>query len=122
MDRYPKQAYALVFFGLAAVATLLIWLAWRAMHPLVIWLACSTAVTFGAFGYDKAIAGSKRTRVPEIVLLALTFCGGTIGALAGRAVFRHKTRKVSFQRRFWAVIGIQILLLVAVGTILRPDL
>jgi uncharacterized membrane protein YsdA (DUF1294 family) len=122
MKDNPKQAYALVFFAIIAAATLVIWLAWRAAHPLVIWLACSTVVTFAAFGYDKAIAGSKRTRVPEIVLLALTFFGGTLGALAGRALFRHKTRKVTFRRQFWAVIGIQVLLLVAIVTILRPDL
>lgn len=122
MKRNPKQAYALVFFGIIAVATLVIWLAWRAVHPLVVWLACSTVVTFSAFGYDKAIAGSKRTRVPEIVLLALTFFGGTLGALVGQALFRHKTRKVSFRRQFWAVIGIQVLLLLAVATILRPEL
>ena len=122
MDRRPKETYALVFFGLIAVATLVIWLAWRPLHPVVIWLACSTVVTFCAFGYDKAIAGSKRTRVPEIVLLALTFFGGTLGALVGRVVFRHKTRKVPFRKQFWAVIAIQILLLVAVFTVLRPGL
>jgi len=122
MDRRPKETYALIFFGLAGIATLLIWLAWRAVHPLVIWLACDTVVTFAAFGYDKAMARSKRTRVPEMVLLALTLSGGTIGALIGRVVFRHKTRKVSFRRQFWAVIGVQILLLVTVGTILRPNL
>jgi uncharacterized membrane protein YsdA (DUF1294 family) len=122
MERRPKESYALVFFGPILVATLIIWLAWRMVHPALIWLACSTVVTFVAFGYDKAIAGSKSTRVPEIVLLALTFFGGTIGALAGRALFRHKTRKVTFRRRFWAVIGIQILLLVVVATLFRPDL
>jgi uncharacterized membrane protein YsdA (DUF1294 family) len=122
MKNNPKQVYALVFFGLIAVSTLLIWLTWRTIHPVVLWLACSTVVTFGAFGYDKAIAGSQRTRVPEMVLLALTFFGGTLGGLVGRVVFRHKTRKGSFNRRFWAVIGIQVLLLLAISTILRPDL
>ena len=122
MNKRPKQTYALIFFGLIVVATLVIWLTWRALHPAVIWLACSTVVTLGAFGYDKAIAGTKRTRVPEIVLLALTFFGGTFGALVGRVVFRHKTRKVRFRKQFWAVIGIQILLLVGVFTILRPAL
>ena len=120
MTRHPKETYAALFFGLILVATLLIWLAWPTLHPLLVWLACSTVVTLAAFGYDKAIAGSKRTRVPEIVLLALTFFGGTLGALIGRVLFRHKTRKSSFVRSFWAVIGIQILLLVAVFTILRP--
>jgi uncharacterized membrane protein YsdA (DUF1294 family) len=122
MTRRPKETYAALFFGLIAVATLLIWLAWNTLHPVLVWLACSTAVTLGAFGYDKAIAGSSRTRVPEIVLLALTFFGGTLGALAGRALFRHKTRKSSFVRSFWAVIAIQILLLVAVFAVLRPEL
>ena len=122
MDQHPKETYALIFFGLAGIATLLIWLAWRAVHPLLIWVACDSVVTFAAFGYDKAMARSKRTRVPEMVLLALTLSGGTIGALIGRVVFRHKTRKVSFRRQFWAVIGVQILLLVTVGTILRPNL
>lgn len=122
MYRRAQQTYALLFFGLIAVVTLVIWLAWRALSPAVIWLACSTVVTFGAFAYDKAIAGSGRTRVPESVLLALTFFGGTLGALAGRALLRHKTRKAPFRRQFWAVIGIQVLLLVVVFTILRPDL
>ena len=122
MNERPKETYALVFFGLIAVATLVIWLSWRALHPAVVWLACSTVVTFGVFGYDKAIAGTKRTRIPEIVLLALTFFGGTLGALVGRIVFRHKTRKLLFRRQFWAVIGIQILLLVALFTVLRPGL
>lgn len=122
MNSRPKQTYAFFFFGLIAIATLVIWLAWRTVHPILIWLACSTVVAFAAFGYDKAIAGSGRTRVPEIVLLALTFFGGTLGALAGRALFRHKIRKTRFRRQFWAVIGIQVLLLVVVATILRPGL
>ena len=122
MTRRPKETYAALFFGLIAVATLLIWLSWPTLHPALVWLACSTVVTLAAFGYDKAIAGSNRTRVPEIVLLALTFFGGTLGALAGRALFRHKTRKTHFVRSFWAVIGIQILLLMVVFTILRPGL
>jgi uncharacterized membrane protein YsdA (DUF1294 family) len=99
-----------------------IWLAWRSLHPALIWLACTTVVTFAAFGYDKAIAGSGRARVPEIVLLALTFFGGTLGALTGRALFRHKTRKATFRKQLWAVIAIQILLLVALFTILQPGL
>jgi uncharacterized membrane protein YsdA (DUF1294 family) len=118
----PTETYALIFFGLIAVATSVLWLAWRAVHPALLWLACSTVVTFCAFGYDKLIAGSDRARVPEIVLLALVFLGGTIGGLVGRVIFRHKTRKQPFRKQFWAVIAIQILLAVVVVTILRPGL
>jgi uncharacterized membrane protein YsdA (DUF1294 family) len=122
MKENPGQVYALIFFGAIAVATLVFALIWPIAHPVLIWLACSTIVTLFAFGYDKAIAGSQKTRVPEAVLLALMFFGGTLGGLAGRALFRHKIRKLQFRRQFWAVIGIQVLLLVGVLTILRPDL
>ena len=74
------------------------------------WVLAMTVVTFLTFGYDKSMAGTKKPRVPENVLLALTFFGGTIGAVAGASVFRHKTRKSSFRTRFIFVVGVQALL------------
>jgi uncharacterized membrane protein YsdA (DUF1294 family) len=60
------------------------------------WIVSVTGVTFLAFGYDKAISGSGWTRVPEKVLLTLALAGGTVGALAGMRIFRHKTAKKPF--------------------------
>lgn len=52
--------------------------------------------TFMLFGFDKIRAEQGSWRVSEGTLLAWAFFGGSIGAYAGRAVFRHKTRKQPF--------------------------
>ena len=52
--------------------------------------------TFILFGLDKIRAEDGTWRVSEGALLTWAFLGGTIGAYAGRAVFRHKTRKQPF--------------------------
>lgn len=53
-------------------------------------------VTFILFGFDKRHAASGSWRISEGTLLVWAFFGGSIGAYAGRAVFRHKTRKQPF--------------------------
>ena len=83
------------------------------LNVLQSWLIAITLVTFLAYGYDKVIAGSKWTRVPEKVLLALTFAGGTIGALVGMQLFHHKTAKTGFRLKFWLISIAQIVLVVA---------
>lgn len=98
-------------FGVAIILTSVIW--WYLSFDVVLsWLTAITLVAFLTYGYNKAIAGSGRTRVPEKVLLALTFAGGTIGTFVGRALFRHKTIKVSFRAQLWMVVGIQVILVV----------
>lgn len=52
--------------------------------------------TFILFGLDKIRAEAGTWRVSEGTLLTWAFLGGTIGAYAGRAAFRHKTRKQPF--------------------------
>jgi uncharacterized membrane protein YsdA (DUF1294 family) len=51
---------------------------------------------FAAFGIDKARAEQGAWRISEQTLLGLALFGGTAGAYAGRAMFRHKTRKQPF--------------------------
>ena len=53
-------------------------------------------ITFMLFGFDKLRAEAGSWRISEGTLLAWAFFGGSIGAYAGRAVFRHKTRKQPF--------------------------
>jgi uncharacterized membrane protein YsdA (DUF1294 family) len=86
------------------------------------WLIAITLVAFLAHGYDKAIAGSDRTRVPEKVLLALTFAGGTIGTFLARSFFRHKTRKASYRAQLRLVVGAQVILLIIFLVWVRPKL
>jgi uncharacterized membrane protein YsdA (DUF1294 family) len=52
--------------------------------------------TFMLFGIDKLRAEEGAWRVSEGTLLGWSFCGGCIGAYAGRMIFRHKTRKEPF--------------------------
>jgi uncharacterized membrane protein YsdA (DUF1294 family) len=62
--------------------------------------AAINAVTFLAFGFDKWRAGRARPRVPELTLVALGALGGWVGGFLGMNVFRHKTRKLTFQYKY----------------------
>lgn len=42
--------------------------------------------------------------LPEKVLHATEILGGWPGALLAQQVFRHKTRKVSYQLMFWLIV------------------
>ena len=55
-------------------------------------------------------------RVPEINLHTLEFLGGWSGALLAQRLFRHKTKKRSYQSMFWFILLMQA---AAVYVILR---
>lgn len=54
--------------------------------------ALMSLIAFLCYGHDKKLAKQKKWRTPEKTLLLLGFLGGSIGALAGMQVFRHKTK------------------------------
>jgi uncharacterized membrane protein YsdA (DUF1294 family) len=64
-------------------------------------------LAFAAFGIDKALAEAGERRISEATLLNLAFFGGTPGAYAGRALFRHKTRKQPFSNELHGIAGFQ---------------
>lgn len=64
-------------------------------------------LAFAAFGIDKALAEAGERRISEATLLNLAFFGGTPGAYAGRALFRHKTRKQPFSSELHGIAGFQ---------------
>lgn len=68
----------------------------------------ANSASFLLFGFDKLQAITKRERIPEIILYASAFLGGPIGAILAMHVFRHKTRKPSFQLVLAFLILIQI--------------
>jgi uncharacterized membrane protein YsdA (DUF1294 family) len=68
-------------------------------------------------GFDKSVAISGKTRVPEGVLLAFCLFGGTVGLISGMCLFRHKTRKASFIFILLLILVVQIQILRSTGFI-----
>ncbi|MFY1668146.1 DUF1294 domain-containing protein [Pseudomonas sp. Pseu.R1] len=75
------------------------WLA-LAVYPVMSLLA------FGLYGHDKKQARLQGARTPEKLLHGLEVLGGWPGALLAQQVFRHKTRKVSYQLMFWLIVSL----------------
>ena len=75
-------------------------------HVALVLIATNFAA-FAAFGIDKAKAERGAWRIAESTLLMLALLGGTPGAYAGRAAFRHKTRKQPFNARLFAIALLQ---------------
>ena len=68
-------------------------------------------IAFAAFGIDKAKAEAGRWRISEATLLLFALLGGTLGAYAGRRLFRHKTRKQPFGSQLFTIAVLQMLAL-----------
>lgn len=60
--------------------------------------------SFGLYRADKKSALNERRRIPEKSLHLAELFGGWPGALVAQQMFRHKTRKASFQVVFWAIV------------------
>jgi uncharacterized membrane protein YsdA (DUF1294 family) len=84
-----------------------LWLA----HPIIFtYFPLLNLGTFIVYAVDKISAESNAWRVRERTLLVMALIGGSAGALLGMHVFRHKTKKMSFQ--FWLalILCLQIVL------------
>ena len=63
---------------------------------VVTWITYGNVVTWITYGLDKWKAKAGKWRIPERTLLLLALTGGSVGALAGMMLFRHKTKKAKF--------------------------
>ena len=77
---------------------------------LAVWLIAINLVTFAVYGIDKRRARRGAWRVPEKTLFLLPLLGGSIGALLGMRVFRHKTKHWYFVWGVPAILLAQITL------------
>mgnify|MGYP005768162353 FL=1 len=66
------------------------------MSFLTYYLLIMNFLTWVIYGLDKGRAKSGKWRIPERTLLILAAIGGSVGALIGMLMFRHKTRKAKF--------------------------
>lgn len=83
-------------------------------YPAIItyYLIAINFAAFAAFGIDKARAENGWRRTSESDLLFFAAIGGTLGAFAGRALFRHKTRKQPFSGRLYTIAAVQCVIVV----------
>ncbi len=77
---------------------------------LVLYLAASAA-SFVVYAVDKSAARHGRWRASEMTLHLLAIIGGWPGALVAQQVFRHKSRKPSFQAAFLLTVVLNCALL-----------
>ena len=64
---------------------------------MIIYMIVINVLTFCVYGLDKWKAIQGKWRTPEKVLLGLALIGGSLGALLGMEIFRHKTKHLSFR-------------------------
>lgn len=81
------------------------WSANGTAWPALLYPAAS-ALCFLLYWHDKNSAQQGRQRTPENTLHLIELAGGWPGALVAQQVFRHKTRKVSYQLVFWAIVAL----------------
>lgn len=65
----------------------------------------ASLISFVQYAWDKGRAEKGGQRTPENTLHAVELLGGWPGALIAQQVFRHKTRKGSYQAVFWAIVA-----------------
>ena len=113
-QRSPYFTFGLVSLVVTAALFAFLYL-YQHLNPLVSYLIAINISTFLLYGYDKLIAGGEALRVPEWNLHALAMLGGSPAGLSAQKFFHHKTIKGSFQLVYWAIVVVQVGLLVWVG-------
>ena len=79
---------------------------------VIIYLIGMNLVTFIVYGIDKRKAIKHKYRIPEKRLLSLVLLGGSVGALLGMYVFRHKTKKMKFTIGLPTILISEIVLII----------
>ena len=80
-------------------------------NALLYYLIVINVLTFFVYGIDKWKAKQGNWRISEATLLILAVIGGSIGALLGMKVWRHKTQHKKFKYGVPAILIIQIILI-----------
>ena len=67
------------------------------MKDILLLLTAVNLVSFALYGLDKLKAKKGLWRIRESTLLLVAALGGSLGALLGMEVFRHKTKHWQFK-------------------------
>lgn len=82
------------------------------MQYLWYYLIAINALSLLLMQRDKQQAREKKWRIPEAVLLFFPLMGGSLGAVMGMMLFRHKTKHPLFS------IGLPVILFIQIGILL----
>lgn len=74
-------------------------------HLVLLYLIIVNAAAFLLMLADKLKAKRGAWRIPEATLMGIAAIGGSIGALTGMYLFRHKTKHIKF------TLGIPVILI-----------
>lgn len=102
----PYQRFTFWLIGLTLVIWAISYVAFSNINFIGHYLIGINAAAFLLFGYDKAIAGTDKDRIPERILHISSLAGGWFGSMAAMMVFRHKISKGAFLIRHWTILAI----------------
>ena len=71
-----------------------------------LYLVLINIITFALYAIDKLNAKTDSWRISERMLILFAIAGGSVGALLGMYVCRHKTRKPKFK------IGVPVIMII----------
>ena len=77
-------------------------------YVIVAYLIIVNLIAFCLMGSDKKKAKTGAWRIPEKTLFLSAIIGGSIGAIAGMQVFRHKTKHWYFKYGMPAILILQV--------------
>ncbi|MBR2623014.1 MAG: DUF1294 domain-containing protein [Clostridia bacterium] len=83
-----------------------------ALKIYLVFLAVMSVIAFFVYAADKSKAKKKAWRIPEKILLSLSFFGGAFGGYLAMQLARHKTKKWYFHLINWLGLIWQVCLLV----------
>ena len=76
----------------------------------LIYLLIINALSFLLMLIDKQKAKKDRWRIPEKTLIIVALLGGSLGAIAGMKLFRHKTKHPKFSVGLPVILAVQVVL------------
>jgi uncharacterized membrane protein YsdA (DUF1294 family) len=77
--------------------------------PTLLYLVIVNAAAFLLMLADKQKAKRGAWRIPEKTLIGAAAIGGSIGALCGMYLFRHKTKHLKFTLGIPLILAVQII-------------
>ena len=81
---------------------------------LLVYLLLINAAGFLLMLVDKIKAKRNLWRIPEATLMGVAAVGGSIGAIAGMNLFRHKTKHAKFYIGLPVILTLQIVAVICI--------